>query len=68
MAAAHSATRPREIRRLGGRVEDSILEEGVQVSNAALKRSLIGRRASVTGRGLEQVLSLNIGDDSQVVY
>ena len=47
-------------------VEDSILEGGVQVSNAALKGSLIGRRASVTGHGLDQVLTLNIGDDSQV--
>jgi glucose-1-phosphate thymidylyltransferase len=51
----------------GSHIEDSILEEGVQVTAAALKRSLIGRRASVTGRGLEEVLSLNIGDDSQVV-
>jgi glucose-1-phosphate thymidylyltransferase len=50
----------------GSHVEDSILEEGVQVSNAALKRSLIGRRASVAGHGIEQAFSLNIGDDSQV--
>jgi glucose-1-phosphate thymidylyltransferase len=49
------------------RIEDSILEDEVQVKDVALVRSLVGRRASVTGRGVEQVLSLNVGDDSSVV-
>jgi glucose-1-phosphate thymidylyltransferase len=49
------------------RVEDSILEDGVQVKDAALRHSIVGRRATVTGRGVERPLSLNIGDDCSVV-
>jgi glucose-1-phosphate thymidylyltransferase len=49
------------------RVEDSILEDGVQVRDTALRHSLIGRRASVAGRGGEHPISLNIGDDSTAV-
>lgn len=50
----------------GSRIEDSILEAGCDIKNAALKGSLIGTRATVQGRGLEEVLTLNIGDDSTV--
>jgi glucose-1-phosphate thymidylyltransferase len=52
----------------GSRIEDSILEEGVQVKDAALIRSIIGKEASVTGKAGNNPLSLNIGDNSSVVY
>jgi len=52
----------------GSRIEDSILEEGVQVQDTALIRSIIGKGASVTGRAGDHPLSLNIGDSSSVVY
>lgn len=52
----------------GSRIEDSILDEGVQVKDAALIRSIVGKEASVTGRAGVQPLSLNIGDNSSVVY
>jgi glucose-1-phosphate thymidylyltransferase len=50
----------------GSRIEDSILEAGCHIKNAAIKESLIGARATVEGRGLKEVLTLNIGDDSTV--
>jgi glucose-1-phosphate thymidylyltransferase len=50
----------------GSRVEDSIIESDCVISNAALKGSFIGARVSVHGRGLEDVLTLNVGDDSTV--
>ena len=50
----------------GSRVEDSILEADCDIRNVALKGSLIGARAKVQGRGLGEVLTLNIGDDSTV--
>jgi glucose-1-phosphate thymidylyltransferase len=52
----------------GSRIEDSILEEGVQVKDAALIRSIVGNQASVTGQAGAQPLSLNIGDNSSVVF
>ena len=52
----------------GSRIEDSILDEGVQVKDAALIRSIIGKEASVTGQAGDRPLSLNIGDNSSVVY
>jgi glucose-1-phosphate thymidylyltransferase len=48
------------------RIEDSILEAGCEITDAALSRSLIGRQTKVRGRGDGQVLSLNIGDNSSV--
>ena len=48
------------------RIEDSILEDGVQVKDAALTRSLIGRQASVAGQGAQTPITLNIGDNSSV--
>jgi len=48
------------------RVEESILEEGVTVTSAALTRSLIGRNASIAGRSSETPMTLNIGDNSSI--
>jgi glucose-1-phosphate thymidylyltransferase len=48
-------------------VEDSILEEGVTVQSAALKRSFVGRQAIVEGRSADDPpLTMNIGDDSSI--
>ena len=50
------------------RIENSILEAGVQVNAAALSGSIIGRQARVEGRGVEgPPATLNIGDDSSVI-
>jgi glucose-1-phosphate thymidylyltransferase len=48
------------------RVEDSILEADCSLSHAALRRSVIGCRSIVEGMGLEEILTLNVGDDSTV--
>jgi glucose-1-phosphate thymidylyltransferase len=48
------------------RVEDSIIEEDVTIASIALKHSLIGKHAAVTGRSAESPLTLNIGDNSSV--
>lgn len=50
----------------GSSIEDSIIESDCEISNAALKRSFIGARVKVQGRGREAVLTLNVGDDSTV--
>jgi glucose-1-phosphate thymidylyltransferase len=50
----------------GSCIEDSIIESDCVISNAALKSSFIGARVIVHGRGLEDVLTLNVGDDSTV--
>ncbi len=50
------------------KIENSILEEGAQVKTAFLKSSFIGRNTLVEGRpNLESALTLNVGDDSEVV-
>jgi len=49
------------------KIENTILEQGVEVNAAALSGSFIGRQAKVEGRGPEgQPMKLNIGDDSFV--
>lgn len=47
-------------------IEDSIIEADCEIRNAALKGSMLGARARVEGRGRDQILKLNIGDDSAV--
>lgn len=48
------------------RIEDSIIEADCEIKNAALRSSLLGCQTCVEGRGLAEVLTLNIGDDSTV--
>jgi len=48
-------------------IAESILEAGCEIKDAALNRSLIGRRAKVHARGDGRVMGLNIGDDSSVM-
>ena len=50
----------------GSRIEDSIIEVDCRISNASLKASMIGARATVEGRGMDEVLTLNIGDDCSI--
>jgi len=59
----------------GSRIEDSIVEAGCEIRDAALKGSMVGRQAKVTGahpvklegRGVKESWVLNIGDDSSVI-
>jgi glucose-1-phosphate thymidylyltransferase len=48
------------------RIEDSIIEADCEITNASLKSSVLGCQTIVEGRGLNDVLTLNIGDDSTV--
>lgn len=58
----------------GSKIEDSIIEAGCEIKDAALKSSFIGRQAKVVGsrpaevegRGAEETFTLNIGDTSSV--
>jgi glucose-1-phosphate thymidylyltransferase len=50
-------------------IQDSIIEEGTQITRAALTRSLIGRDCVVEGQpNKEEASSLNIGDNSEVRF
>ena len=49
------------------RIEDSIIEAGCEIKDAALTHSFIGVQAKVQGRGVDgKSISLNIGDNSNV--
>ena len=48
-------------------IEDSIIESDCEISDISLKRSIVGRKATVQGRGTKEVLTLNISDDSSVI-
>ncbi len=48
-------------------ISESILEEGCEIQDSALERSLIGKQAKVKGRGDGHVIQLNVGDSSEVV-
>ena len=51
----------------GSRIENSIIEADCEVTNIALKGSIVGRQAIVRGKGGKKVLTINIGDDSSVI-
>ncbi len=48
-------------------VSDSIIEEGTQIKQIALKHSLIGKNCYVEGRANHDTSSLNLGDNSSVI-
>ena len=48
------------------RIEDSIVEGDCKIHNASLRGSFIGARVTVEGCGLDEVFTVNIGDDSSV--
>lgn len=47
-------------------IAESIIEQGCEIKDAALNRSLVGRQAKVKGRGDGHVMQLNVGDTSSV--
>lgn len=47
----------------GSRIEDSIIDSDCRISNVGLRASMLGARVTVEGRGPNEVLSLNVGDD-----
>ena len=50
-------------------IQESIIEEGTQITSAALTHSLIGRNCVVEGQpNKEEASSLNIGDNSEVRF
>jgi glucose-1-phosphate thymidylyltransferase len=49
-------------------VEDSILEEGVQLTTVALKDSIIGNQASIQGRSDGPPITVLIGDNSSIRF
>jgi glucose-1-phosphate thymidylyltransferase len=50
-------------------IQDSIIEEGTQITRAALSHSLIGRNCVVVGQPNKEAAStLNIGDNSEVRF
>jgi len=50
-------------------IQDSIIEKGTQITQAALTHSLIGSNCRVEGQpNKEQASSLNIGDNSEVRF
>ncbi len=51
----------------GSIIEDSIIEADCEISDISLKRSVVGRQATVQGHGTREVLTLNISDDSSVI-
>jgi glucose-1-phosphate thymidylyltransferase len=51
----------------GSVIEDSIIESDCEIADICLKRSVVGRKAIVQGRGTREVLTLNISDDSSVI-
>lgn len=48
-------------------ITESILEDGCEIKDAALSRSLVGRQVKVRGRGDGRIIQLNIGDDGEVL-
>ena len=55
-----------DCRIIGSSIEDSIIESNCDIRDAALRGSFVGSRVTIVGRGQNQVMTLNIGDDSTV--
>ena len=51
----------------GSQIEDSIIEADCEITDAALKGSMVGRSAKIQGKEGKEVATLNIGDDSSIV-
>ncbi len=51
----------------GSRIENSIIEADCEITNTALKGSMVGRQATVRGKSGKKAFSVNIGDDSSVI-
>jgi glucose-1-phosphate thymidylyltransferase len=49
-------------------ITESIIEADCEIQAAALSHSLIGRQATVLGRGHKHFIQLNVGDNSDVAF
>lgn len=49
-------------------ITESIIEADCEIQAAALSHSLIGRQATVQGRGHKHFIQLNVGDSSDVAF
>lgn len=52
---------------VNSRIEESIVEADCEIQDAVLSRSLVGIKARIRGAGNEQVIQLNVGDNSDVI-
>jgi glucose-1-phosphate thymidylyltransferase len=50
----------------GSQIENSIIEADCEIKAISLKGSMVGRQATVQGKGRKLILSLNISDNSSV--
>ena len=50
----------------GSQIENSIIEADCEINAISLKGSMVGRQATVQGKGRKVILSLNISDNSSV--
>ena len=48
------------------KIEESIVEADCEIQDVALSRSLIGIKTRIRGRGDDQVVQLNVGDNSDI--
>jgi glucose-1-phosphate thymidylyltransferase len=48
------------------KIEESIVEADCEIQDVVLSRSLVGIKARIRGRGDEQVVQLNVGDNSDI--
>jgi glucose-1-phosphate thymidylyltransferase len=53
---------------VNSKIEESIVEADCEIRDAVLRRSLVGVRARIYGRGDGQSIQLNVGDNSEVLF
>ncbi|HKG54316.1 MAG TPA: hypothetical protein VKB04_08635, partial [Anaerolineales bacterium] len=52
---------------MNSKIMESIVEADCEIQDAVLSRSLVGMQAKVKGRGDQQVIQLNVGDNSDIL-
>lgn len=52
---------------MNSKITESIVEADCDIQDVVLSRSLVGMQAKVKGRGDEQVMQLNVGDNSDIL-
>src|SRR5215212_4415491 len=52
---------------MNSKITESIVEADCDIQDAVLSRSLVGMQAKVKGRGDQQVIQLNVGDNSDIL-
>jgi glucose-1-phosphate thymidylyltransferase len=48
------------------KIEETILEADCEIEDAVLCRSLVGIQAKVRGKGNGEIITLNVGDNSDI--